>query len=165
MLGDRRPPRRGRTGRVAGAVLLVWIVSTALSAAPADALRRFEFARPAMGTVARIVVYAPDVEEAAAGAARAFDRIAQLEQVFSDYRPDSEARRLAARPPGRWHPVGADLFRLLARAQAMAERSGGAFDVTAGRLFLVWRQARRLAEPPDPGALAAARAASGYRRL
>ncbi|HXH05320.1 MAG TPA: FAD:protein FMN transferase, partial [Vicinamibacterales bacterium] len=150
----------------ASAILVAFTVSPGEAGARSGPnLHRFEFARPAMGTVARVIVYAPDVDRAAAAAARAFDRIMALERVFSDYRADSEARRLAAKPPNAWHPVGADLFRLLARAQAIAEASGGAFDVTAGSVFAVWRRARRLAEPPDTAALAAARAAGGFRRL
>src|SRR5262249_17738235 len=58
-----------------------------------------------------------------------------------------------------------DLFRVLQRAQEVAQRSGGAFDVTVGPLVALWRQARKTAVLPDPAALERARRLVGWKKL
>jgi thiamine biosynthesis lipoprotein len=54
------------------------------------------------------------------------------------------------------------LWRVLERAQELAERSGGAFDVTVGPCVNLWRRARREQQMPDPARLEQARRAVGY---
>lgn len=131
----------------------------------ADALGRHEFSEPHMGTTVRLVVYAADPDEAARSAAAAFARVADLDRRLSDYREDSELMRACREAVRNPVPVSPDVFRVLERAQQMARRTDGAFDVTAGAMTRLWRRARRLGELPSAGDLAAARAASGYRLL
>ena len=126
---------------------------------------RYEFAQPHMGTVFRIVLYAPDAERAGAAAAAAFARIAELEAVASDYRPDSELMRLCDRAGSEPVPVSQDLFRLLTVAQEWSRLSSGAFDVTVGPVSRLWRRARRIGERPEPDELARAHARVGYGKL
>lgn len=145
-----------------GSLLLPFAIWTE---APSQAPTRFEFRQRHMGVIGRIVLYAPTEAEAARAATAAFARIAELEQVMSDYRPSSELMRLAASPPGVPRPVGADLFRVLAAAQRLSELSGGAFDITAGPVVRLWREARRSGSMPDPTALRAARARVDWRAL
>lgn len=104
-----------------------------------------------MGVTTRIVLYAEREDAARNAAARAFERIAALEQVMSDYRPDSELSRLAMRPPGEPVALSDDLFGVLARAQRLAVETDGAFDVTVGPLVRQWREARRSGRLPDEG--------------
>jgi thiamine biosynthesis lipoprotein len=108
---------------------------------------RREYVELHMGMAVRIVAYAPD-DAAARGAARAaYARIAELEDIMSDYRPESEVRRLATRP-GVDVPVSDDLFRVLARALELWRRSEGAFDPTVGPFVELWRAARRTGRLP-----------------
>src|SRR2546429_5338957 len=51
-----------------------------------------------MGVAVRIELYAPDDAAARVAARAAYARIAELEDIMSDYRPGSEVRRLAERP-------------------------------------------------------------------
>jgi thiamine biosynthesis lipoprotein len=118
----------------------------------------FEAVEPHMGTLVRIQVYAADEAQAKAAFRAGFGRIAELDALLSDYRPDSEVNRLPAR-------IGPDLFRVLEAAQALAAETGGAFDVTVGRVTRLWREARRLGRPPDAAALRDALAHTGYRKL
>ena len=62
-------------------------------------------------------------------------------------------------------PVSEDLFAVLAASDALARRTGGAFDITAGRLTHLWRRARRLNAWPEPDRVAAARAAGGFAKV
>jgi thiamine biosynthesis lipoprotein len=62
-------------------------------------------------------------------------------------------------------PVSQDLFAVLAASDALARRTGGAFDITAGRLTHLWRRARRLNAWPEADRVAAARAGGGYAKV
>ena len=126
---------------------------------------RFEFQRPAMGTVARIVLYARDEESARELSRAAFARIAELDARLTDYGDTSELIELGRGAGGPARVVSDDLFRVLDAAYRMAERTGGAFDVTIGPVSQMWRRARAGSQPPDSGALAAAQQLVGYRHL
>lgn len=117
-----------------------------------------------MGLPVRIVLYAGDTRSGDAAARAAFDRVAALDQMMSDYRPDSELRRLEGRP-GEWVPVSTDLFNVLERAVDMARATDGAFDPTIGPLVALWREARKTGRLPDAATLAAAKARVGWRRI
>ena len=126
---------------------------------------RYEFAEPHMGTLVRIVLYAPG--EAAAGDASkaAFGRIAALDEALSDYRDSSELMAVSRRAGTGPVEISDDLLRVLRAAQRIARASHGAFDVTVGPLSVLWRQARREGMLPDAGRLTAARALAGDDKL
>lgn len=114
----------------------------------------------------RMVIYARTHLEAADAALAAFDRIRELNAVLSDYETDSELSRLSLTSAlGQAVPISPDLWEVLRRAQELAERSGGAFDVTVGPYVNLWRRARREKELPKPELLARAREAVGFRHL
>jgi len=130
-------------------------------------LERFEYSEIVMGVEARIVLYCPDETAGRRAARGAFDRLAELDGVMSDYRPDSELARVCRRAgPGRGAvPISDDLGRVLEQARAVSAASAGAFDVTVGPLAELWRAARRAGELPDPGAVDAARTRVGWRSV
>ena len=128
-------------------------------------LELFEAVQPHMGTLVRIQLYAPDAGRADAAFRAAFERIAQVDGILSDYRSDSEVNRVCLTAVSKPVNVSADLFTVLAASRALAEETGGAFDVTLGPVTLLWRQARREHRLPEPGALREALQRSGYRKL
>jgi thiamine biosynthesis lipoprotein len=118
-----------------------------------------------MGTTFRVVLYAVNDAAASKGRDAAFGTIADLDQRLTDYRDDSELMRACAEA---WrHPVALspDVFEVLARGQAIARRSDGAFDMTVGALSKLWRHARRQGEWPDAKELADARGLVGFRLM
>jgi thiamine biosynthesis lipoprotein len=117
-----------------------------------------------MGMQVRLVLYAEAEAEAHGVATAAFAEIARLDAMLSNYRRDSEISALAGDEAGP-RPVSPEVLEVLARAQRLAELSGGAFDVTAGPLTELWRGAIERRELPDSAAIASARARTGYRRL
>ena len=129
------------------------------------ALGRFEFTESHMGTRFRIVVYAATAQAASLASSAAFERIARLDAIMSDYRETSELMSLCRQDAGKKVRVSEDLFRVLVRSQELAKRSEGAFDVTVGPLIKLWRRARRTGELPDKPRLAEALASTGYTRL
>jgi len=127
---------------------------------------RYEFTELHMGMAVRMVLHAPEESVARRAARAGFDRIAGLEDVFSDYRSGSELRQLDRRAgPEGWTPVSPMLFRVLRVAGAVAAASDGAFDPTIGPLVALWRSSRQSGRLPTPGALDSARALVGWRHL
>lgn len=136
----------------------------AQAASGEEAPQRFVYEKAEMGLPFRVTLYAPDEATAKLAADAAFERIAQLNSVLSDYDPDSEISRLS-RTHHREVAVSTDLWNVLERAQAMSGRSEGAFDVTVGPLVNLWRRARRKKELPSQELIAEMRARVGWKFL
>ncbi|MEX0679696.1 MAG: FAD:protein FMN transferase [Pirellulales bacterium] len=156
-----------------GAWLGAWLWGTYLGLSgfawadsPAAELVRYESTQPQMGVPFKIILYASD-EAAAKGAFEAaFSHIAALNRMLSDYDPQSELSRLSRTAgSGRDVPVSETLWNVLARSQALAGETDGAFDVTVGPYVRLWRRARRNKEMPASERLAQARSAVGYQLL
>ena len=109
-----------------------------------------------MGMPVRILIYAPDRGVAESAGRAAFARIAELDAMLSDYRPDSELSQLSA-TSGRWVSVSPELFNVLDLALKVARASGGAFDPTVGPLTTLWREARKTKSLPSKTAVDDAR--------
>jgi len=149
------------------AFLLALVAASCVSDQRSNAaLTRYEYQQPQMALPFRIVLYAPEEKTAKAAADAAFKRIAQLNDILSDYDMDSELSKLSQTSgQGREVPVSDDLWRVLQRAQTVARRSGGAFDITVGPYVNLWRKARREQKMPDAARLAQARQAVGYTHV
>lgn len=126
---------------------------------------RFTFTQYHMGIDARIVVYAESEDRAIDAAADAYKRIAELEQVMSDYRASSELMQLCAKAGQGPVKVSKDLMRVLVQAQEISRVTNGAFDVTVGPLIQLWRGARRAKELPTVAQVSAARNLVGWRMM
>jgi len=164
MKGDRcrRMSRTATLLTLAG----YFVLTTFNSGSPVKpALSRFEFVQPRMGTLFRIICYAPGADVAAGVSNAAFERIAKLDNIMSDYHPASELMLLCQRSGGPPVEVSEDLFNILAESQTMAERSNGAFDITVGPVVRLWRRARRRREMPDPLRLAQALELVGFDKI
>ena len=140
--------------------------NAAFAADDAAASQWFAFEKTEMGLPFRITLFAPDGPTAKAAADAAFARVEALNGVLSDYDDESEISRLSRTSgSGKAVPVSDDLWRVLERGQAMAERTDGAFDITVGPLVNLWRRARRKQELPSPELIAEMRARVGFRNL
>jgi FAD:protein FMN transferase len=128
-------------------------------------LKRYEYTQLHMGVPTRLVVYAANETLAAIACQNAFERIAQLEDVMSDYRPSSELMQLVGKAGGPAVPLSLDLFIVLQRAQELAEQSGGAFDVTVGPYVRLWRDARARHRLPARRDLEEASQRVGWQKL
>lgn len=141
-------------------LLLLLLLSTTT-----QAQQRFEYSEVAMGVRARIVMYAKDEPSAQRAARAAYDRIAGLEDIMSDYRPTSELSQLSAKSAGEAVKVSFDLLFILGKSQELARRSDGAFDVTVGPIVKLWRKARKSGVVPSKEELDAARRLVGWHKL
>jgi FAD:protein FMN transferase len=131
---------------------------------PAE-LERFEFTQVHMGTQFRIVLYAADETTAKKAADAAFARIAELDNIMSDYKPASELMQLCKKAGGDAVPVSEDLYNAIARALEISRLTDGAFDITVGPVVRLWRRARRTLNLPDADELAAALKLVGYKQV
>jgi FAD:protein FMN transferase len=155
-------PTNWRT--TAAALLVAGSVLSAGSAA--GGMDRLEYRQVLMGVPVRILVYAPEKEPANAAVHAAFDRIRQLNLIFSDYDEDSEISRLARHyTPGQPVPVSIELATVLAAALEVSRQSDGAFDVTVAPLVGLWRRSRRTKRLPTADELAAAKKRIGYEAV
>ncbi len=166
----RRRRCRATTLRVAILTLPVSFIATSLitpvSAGAADppAPERFAFSGVEMAVPIKIVLYASDKATAETAAEAAFRRMRELNGILSDYDPASELRRLGDTSKiGKAMAVSDELWRVLSHAQALSERSEGAFDVTVGPVVRLWRRARRRQQMPSPERLESARQRVGYQ--
>ena len=93
---------------------------------------------PAMGTVNSISIFDAGQQGAAISAR---DLVMRLERYLSLFRPESELSRFNALPGGTWMPVSEDTFALFCASVHYGRITDGAFDVTAGPLTALWRDA------------------------
>jgi len=125
------------------------------------------FAQPHMGTEFTIRSWCPPErrDELEAAVAAAFERVAELNRICSDYLPESELNDLARAPVGEAFEASPDLYKILDRSVLLWKETDGAFDVTAGPLIRLWRLSRKNRELPSPEQLARAKARTGSHFL
>lgn len=129
-------------------------------------LHRYTFTMPAMGTEFKMVLYAPNPAIAWNAVRAAYDKICQIEKIFSDYDDDSEISRLCATAgTGQWIKVSEELWFILNFAISISQKTEGAFDVTIGPYSNLWRRARRKHMLPDSDLLNEAKKSVGYNYI
>jgi thiamine biosynthesis lipoprotein len=140
-------------------LLFFWALSGAV---PGE---EFSYKQPLMGTLFRIKVHAGSEVEASKAAEAAFIRVAELEEIFSDYNADSELMRLIAKPVGQPVKVSRELCDAICQAREISAQTGGAFDITIGQHVRNWRMARRTGKLPDAEKIAAAKVVTGMDKI
>jgi len=133
---------------------------------PALGGRVHEFTGETMGTTWRVhLVAAPSLraEPVRLAIQSALDEVvAQM----STWKPGSDLARFNRAPAGSWHRLPAHFHAVLACAREVAERSGGAFDPTAGALVDAWGFGPMPRHGvPDAATLSRTRRSAGWHRL
>ena len=134
-------------------------------AAPGGEPRRFTFTRPTMGTLFTVALYGDDEAAATKAGQAALDRVEAINQIASDYLPESELSRWNRAPDHQAIPVSEDLYRLIERSLKTAELTDGAFDITCTYAVQLWRRARRQHKLPTAEQLAHAVRMTDWRAL
>lgn len=161
-----------------GGCLVAWGGADGVQSAAAEpsasppALERFEYEEVQMGVGFKVVLYAGDRSAANRAARKALDRVAELNQLLSDYVDESELNKLcraydkdAGGGPAEGVAVSDEMFCVFDHSQRLAAQSHGAFDITVGPLVRQWRRARRQEKLPSPERLTEALAVTGYQNL
>jgi FAD:protein FMN transferase len=94
--------------------------------------------RPAMGTIYTIKCYMADRESADEVMNAAFEEIARVEALLSNYQPSSELSRISREAGDGPVVTDPETFRFLTWSFDWSERSHGAFDITVGPLLRAW---------------------------
>lgn len=145
-------------------LLIVFAALAGVNAADVP-LQRYTFSEPHMGTLFKVVLYAPGEAAAKKAARAAFDRVAELNRIMSDYLADSELMLLCKKAGGPPATVSPELFDILKKAEKFADMTGGAFDVTVSPVVRLWRRARRSGQLPEPEELKQALALVDHRKI
>ncbi|WP_168159992.1 FAD:protein FMN transferase [Steroidobacter denitrificans] len=122
-----------------------------------------------MGTSYSIKIVAPPADVDTAAVQTVIDDVlARIDRSMSAYRGDSEISRFNASHSTEWFEVSEDLANVVQAALQFSEDSGGAFDVTVAPLVAAWGFGTAERTPqslPEPAALDALRASTGYEKL
>jgi len=118
-----------------------------------------------MGSTYSIAVYGDDRVQLEAAVDAAFDEVRRLDDLLSNYKPESEwseVNREAAQRPVKVSP---ELFRLLQACVEYSRASEGAFDISVGPLMKVWGFYKGSGHLPHRAEVQAAMAKVGYRHI
>jgi len=127
---------------------------------------KYTFEQPHMGTQFLIVCYATDSIKARNAAEKAFDRIAELNNVLSDYHPESELSVLMKNQrPGLAYKVSDDLWYMLKASIEVSKKTNGLFDITVGNCTKLWRRAQRKKALPNNNAIVQTLANTGFQHI
>lgn len=139
--------------------------AAALAAAASTPLIRLERSLDAMGTTYTIAAYGPDRFQMESVIDEAFAEVERLDQLLSNYRPDSEWSRVNRDAPLRPVAVSEELYNLLDRCLAYSRASEGAFDITVGPLMKLWGFYRGQGRVPRRFEIRTALGRIGYQHI
>jgi len=116
-----------------------------------------------MGTIFNIVAYGEHREQLESAMAEAFGEAMRLDQVLSNYRPESElslVNRLGGQGPVN---VSSEFFQFLSSCLEYSRASEGTFDITVGPLLKVAGFYRGTGRIPQPEEIVQAFEKVGYQ--
>lgn len=124
------------------------------------------FSHEAMGSIFEIFVAGQEAEYARQASDAAFEELDRLYHELNRYSPTSDVSQINHLRAGQGIRVGVATYECLKIAARVSADTGGAFDVTVGRLFALWKPQEGVAPPqPTDAEIAAARKATGIGLL
>jgi thiamine biosynthesis lipoprotein len=105
---------------------------------PQPGLELVRRSEPLLGTFVTITVYGENREWLNAAVSAAFEEFRRIDRLMSIHREDSELSRLNARAAAEPVVVSPELFRVITKAQDIAEQTEGSFDITIRPLADLW---------------------------
>jgi FAD:protein FMN transferase len=118
---------------------------------------------PIMGTSVRVELWSEDRAAGEAAIAAVMERMHQIDETMSPFKPDSELSRINRAAFAGPVSISRPMIDVIARSIDFSEMSGGAFDITFASVGHLYDY--RLRIRPSDDELAQARAAIGYRNL
>jgi FAD:protein FMN transferase len=146
-------------------IIIAVIGNGSLADIPGDQTVFVEVSQLHMGMPVHLRVYAPDEEAGRLACRAAFERIAELNQILSDYETDSELSGLVRQAGAGPVHVSDELFTVLAASKRLAQQTDGLIDPTAAPVIRLWRRARKGQRLPDPVAVHEALGRIGHEQL
>ena len=147
-------------------ILMVACLWVSLFFSAVGQYNKYSFQQPKMGSPFNIVIYAEDSTKAAIAAEKGFQLVDTLNQVYSDYLPNSELNQLCkSAGSGTWIKVSPLLYSILVEAKTAGRQSKGSFDITMSPVIKIWRNARRIKMLPTKDSIRLAMQKVGYRYI
>src|SRR5689334_2734547 len=110
---------------------LILLILFVLALAASDhSLQRLEKSADAMGSTYSIAIYGKDRIAMEAAVDAAFDEVRRLDDMLSNYKPDSEWTEVNLHAAEKPVKVSPELFRLLSACLEYSRQSEGAFDIS-----------------------------------
>ncbi|PYX04505.1 MAG: hypothetical protein DMG85_17590 [Acidobacteria bacterium] len=163
-----RTPRQ-RSGGRRGTGALLWFVLIAfalVSATNSEPAASFVHKKKyIMGTVFEIVAYDKSPARASDVIDKAFQEIARLDEVMSNYKSDSALSRLNRSAHFHAEVVPHDLYRVIEESLLYSRLSGGKFDISVAPLVNLWKAAMRGEHVPPSAEEEKLRRCVGYQNI
>jgi|SRR5579872_737203 len=118
-----------------------------------------------MGTIFEIAAYDAVSEHASTSIDKAFQEVVRIDDVLSNYKPDSALSHLNRSAHFHTETVPPDLYRFVEQSLDFSRLSGGKFDLTVGPLVNLWKAALSGDSMPSPAQQDQARACVGYQKI
>ena len=124
-------------------IIPAFLILGLLTSCQTDPREKYLFNDRQMGVEFRYTVYAKSKEQAQRAVTAANKRVSELNQIFSDYIVDSELWQLSeSSGTNQSVKVSQEMWDILKKSMEFHKVSNGAFDITAGPYFYLWRIAR-----------------------
>ncbi|HJS55586.1 MAG TPA: FAD:protein FMN transferase [Chitinophagaceae bacterium] len=128
-------------------------------------LYRFQFTENKMGSSFSIIFYHADTIESVSVSRECFGLVDSLNNIFSDYSTTSEVAMLALMPVVKDQKVSDELFEAILQSKRAWIKSGKTFDITAGALTQLWRNAKKENRFPSETEIKAAKDLTGFKNI
>jgi thiamine biosynthesis lipoprotein len=118
-----------------------------------------------MGTVFEIAAYDQSSEHASNAIEKAFQEIVRLDDLLSNYKPDSALSNLNRSAHFHAERVPPDLYRVIDQAVQFSRLSDGKFDISIAPLVNLWKAALRGEGTPSRAQQEEVRSCVGYEKI
>lgn len=147
------------------ALLLLLLPPPVASPTASEAEDRTRQYRYMMGTSVSVEAFGGDEPTRRAAIAEAFDAVAEVDRLMSNYRDDSELTLINHHAAVEAVRVSDPMLAVLRAAQEVSVRSAGAFDITVGPLVRLWGFHDRKPHVPTSAELERVRPLIGHGNL
>jgi len=118
-----------------------------------------------MGTIFEIAAYDQSPEHASNAIEKAFQEIVRLDDLLSNYNPDSALSNLNRSAHFHAEKVPSDLYRVIDQAVQFSKLSDGKFDISIAPLVNLWKAALRGEGTPSRAQQEQVRSCVGYEKI
>jgi len=147
----------------AALALMPTLISPLVATSPA--LIRVDGSVDAMGTGFSIVAYGEDRGRLQTAVAQGLEEARRLDEMLSNYKPDSEWSQMNRQAADRPFPASTELFELLSACVQYSRASEGTFDISVGPLMKLWGFYKGTGHLPHRAEVRGAMSLVGYRNI
>ena len=145
-----------------GIALSLCVLSSVAAAAPG----KLQYTDKAMGTFVTVFFWTDKEADAAKAAESVFKEMKRLDGVMTTWTDTSDTSKVNAAAGKKPVVVSAETFEVIERAQDMAKKSGGVFDISVGAFKGLWKFDEDMdGTLPDPKEVKKRVAMIGYKDI